>query len=403
MVKNFLNPYMPGAGHAPPYLAGRGGEQENFEQLLQQHHILENMVLTGLRGVGKTVLLGKFRNVAKAQNWLWVGSELSEESGAHSNENMAVRLLVDLAVISSQVVIQENLQQQIGFNRSAKVKQHRLDYRTLSQLYETTPGLVADKLKMVLRNAWHVLSNQSPEPRGLVFAYDEAQNLSDNSKKGEYPLSTLLEVFQSLQREGLPLLLVLTGLPTLFPKLVDTRTYAERMFKVVELTALDKKASKEAILKPLDNQNCPVRLTSESVDEIVSTSGGYPYFIQFICKETYDIWTADTNILVSMDSIISKLDRDFFAGRWDKATDRQRDLMRLIASLATSDKEFKVQEIVEASKAEKNIKDFSPSHVTQTLGSLIEKGLIYRNRHGKYIFAVPLMADFIRRIRQESL
>ena len=184
---------------------------------------------------------------------------------------------------------------------------------------------------------------------------------------------------------------------------MDTRTYAERMFKVVELTALDKKASKEAILKPLDNQNCPVRLTSESVDEIVSTSGGYPYFIQFICKETYDIWTADTNILVSMDSIISKLDRDFFAGRWDKATDRQRDLMRLIASLATSDKEFKVQEIVEASKAEKNIKDFSPSHVTQTLGSLIEKGLIYRNRHGKYIFAVPLMADFIRRIRQESL
>src|SRR4051812_13829780 len=93
----FVNPYKPGAGHQPPHLAGREQEIKEFDQLLAQDTILENMVLTGLRGVGKTVLLDTLKPRAVASGWLWVGTDLSE-SASVSEQHLAVRLLADLAV-----------------------------------------------------------------------------------------------------------------------------------------------------------------------------------------------------------------------------------------------------------------------------------------------------------------
>lgn len=396
MAQNFRNPYQPGAGHPPPYLAGREDQKADFIELLKQERILDNVVLTGLRGTGKTVLLATFHEMAIGEKWLWAGSDLSEDSASKTDEKLALRLMTDLAILTSQIVIHEEIKLQIGFGTQEKTERTTLDFSLLQKTYKNTPGLVADKLKAVLEKSWLVVSKQEESPRGIIFAYDEAQNLSDNAAKDEHPLSLLLEVFQSLQKKGLPLMLVLTGLPTVFPKLVEARTYAERMFKIIELIALDETASRDAIVKPLEQQQCPVRFNDTSIQSIIQTSGGYPYFIQFICREVYNIWIEDVDVSVSMDAITGKLDRDFFAGRWDKATDRQRDLMRLISRLRTADEEFTVQQIVEVSK-DSDIKSFSGSHVTQSLGSLIEKGLVYKNRHGRYMFAVPLLALFIKR------
>ena len=123
--------------------------------------------------------------------------------------------------------------------------EHRLDYRTLAALFDQTPGLVADKLKAVLEAVWQGLRAQGV--RGLIFAYDEAQTLADHAERDEHPLSLLLDVFQSIQKKGIPFMLVLSGLPTLFPKLVDARTFAERMFRVVFLDRLDEKDSHAAL------------------------------------------------------------------------------------------------------------------------------------------------------------
>lgn len=98
---------------------------------------------------------------------------------------------------------------------------------------------------------------------------------------------------------------------------------------------------------------------------------------------------------VPITEIIRKLDDDFFAGRWAKATDRQRDLLRVIASLPCADEEFTVHDVVEES--EKTSNPFTGSHVTQMLLTLTDKGLVYKNRHGKYSFAVPLLGQFILR------
>ena len=211
----------------------------------------------------------------------------------------------------------------------------------------------------------------------------------------------MLDVFQSIQRQGVPFMLALSGLPTLFPKLVEARTYAERMFRVLFLNRLDPPDVREAIEKPIQEDGCPITFTEESVRLIEEHSGGYPYFIQFICHEAFDVFlaqmrTGSGNPSVPIDEITAKLDSDFFAGRWSRVTERQRDLLYAVAMLDDPESEFSVQEIVELSK-DLPVKGFSPSHASQILSALIKSGIVYRNRYGKYSFAVPLLSDFIRR------
>lgn len=391
------NPFRPGAGHMPPYLAGRNAEKEEFARLISQHPILENMVLTGLRGSGKTVLMETFKPYAQREGWLWVGTDLSE-SASLNEENISTRLITDLAVITSSVVVSRSETQAPGFTGETDVVEQTLNFHTLSNIYNNTPGLSSDKLKNVLEIVWSNIAPRSP--KGVIFAYDEAQNLSDHAEKDQFPLSMLLDVFQSIQRKGIPFFLLLTGLPPLFPKLVDARTYAERMFHVVFLNKLNQAACRDAILKPIMDKECPVKFTDESVKTITEISGGYPYFIQFICREVYDVFIQkigdDKKPEAPVDDIILKLDTDFFAGRWARATDRQRELMSIIAQLDNCDAEYSVQEIVEKSKTSSE-KPFSNSHVNQMLSTLSNTGLVYKNRHGKYSFAVPLLGQFIRR------
>ena len=397
-MSDFKNPFRPGAGHTPPYLAGRQHERKEFLRLLTQERILENMVLTGLRGVGKTVLLETFKPLAISQGWLWAGTDLSE-SASVNEDNIAVRLCTDISIITSDLVIDSREVQKLGFSGSVEKIEHTLDYQTLFGIYNSTPGLALDKLKRVLETAWRVLS-VAARPKGIIFAYDEAQNLSNQAQKEQFPLALLLDTFQSLQRMGMPLMLVLTGLPTLFPRLVEARTFSERMFRVVFLQSLEPEESRDAVHKPIEDENCPVKLNDESVQTIIELSGGYPYFIQFICREVYDAFIQKINkgdqASVPVKEIEQKLDTDFFSGRWSRATDRQRELLAVIATINNCEDEFTVQEAVDASKKMLS-KPFSNSHIHQMLVALSDQGLIFKNRHGKYSFAVPLMGKFISR------
>ena len=397
----FDNPYRPSAGHPPPHLAGRDKQQAEFDQLLKQDRILTNLVLTGLRGVGKTVLLDTFKPRAQDAGWLWVGNDLSESASVNES-TLALRIIADLAVVTAATPFDVKGQKKpMGFNAPLQLTlgaTQGLSYDDLLRRYDQTPGLVSDKIKSVLEFVWGGLKDQGQR---VIFSYDEAQNLADHAEKDQYPLSVLLDVFQSIQRKGIPFMLVLTGLPMLFPKLVEARTYAERMFRVMKLDRLTLGESREAVRKPLEKEHCPVSMNAASVDMICQESGGYPFFIQFICRDVYDIFISQIRAKrkpsnVPLEPIIKKLDTDFFAGRWAKVTDRQRDLLWVIASLSNPDGEFTVQETVE--KAKKALKKpFSNSHVNQMLATLMAQGLVYQERRGTYLFAVPLMGPFILR------
>jgi hypothetical protein len=393
----FTNPFKPGAGHMPPYLAGREKETKEFLQLLEQAIILDNMVLTGLRGVGKTVLLDKFKPLAIEKKWLWVGTDLSE-SASVTEETIALRLITDLSVVTSNITIKREEKTTIGFTPEKSFIDHKLTYNTLIDIFKSIPGLVSDKLKGIFELVWRSLGPFNI--RGIIFAYDEAQTMTDHAEKEQYPLSLLLDVFQSIQKKNIPFMLILTGLPTLFPKLVEARTFSERMFRVIFLDKLSNIESRDAIIKPIEDAKCPIKFNKESIELVTHESGGYPYFIQFICREVYDVFlqkvSDGSHPLVPIEEIIMKLDKDFFSGRWAKATDRQRELLAVIASLSNCQEEFTVQEIVGESKKHL-LSSFSSSHANQMLLSLTNAGLIYKNRHGKYSFAVPLMDRFILR------
>lgn len=399
----FDNPFRPGAGHMPPYLAGRTAEQDDIRRLLKQTTVMENPILTGLRGVGKTVLLETFKPIALAEKWLWVGTDLSESTSV-SEERMAIRILADVALVTSSLfTIGETKQRELGFLSKENITPQPLNYEVLASLFHSTPGLVSDKLKAVLEYLWAVLPKNYVS--GIVFAYDEAQNLTDHAARNEYPLSLLLEVFQSIQRKGIPMMLVLTGLPTLVSKLVEARTYSERMFHVMFLKQLSEEASKAAIVTPTKKEECPLHFSEDTVNRIVALSGGYPYFIQFISREVYDVWIAKIRtgevLSVPESDIVRKLDNDFFQARWARATDRQRELLQVIATLQSCENEFTVLEVVNTAKQMLET-PFTASHINQMLIKLSDAGLIYKNRFGKYSLAVPLLSQFIKRQATES-
>ena len=402
MGKDLSNPFRPGVGHVPPYLAGRESEKKEFKKLLRQRTITDNLALTGLRGVGKTVLLEEFKQLGIAAEWLWVGTDMSETASL-SEKRLATRLLADLAAVTSSIEIEAPAPPTMGLRRSAAKDRHQLNFDFLQQLYNATPGLVKDKIQAVLE---FVAPLVPANKHGMVFAYDEAQNLSDHAEKEEFPLSVLLDIFQSIQRKNIAFLLVLVGLPTLPGKLVEARTSAERMFHLEFLDKLEPSDSRQAIMQPIARQRGTPLLAPALVDEIVRTSGGYPCFIQFICREAYDLAIQKHErgeaLAVSVPDIVRKLDADFFAGRWARATDRQRDLLRIVASLPGCDQEFTVAEISTRGKemaAQELLTrgGFSSSHISQMLLSLSATGFIYKNRHGKYALAIPLFSGFVQR------
>src|SRR5882672_10790219 len=159
------NPFRPGAGHPPPYLAGREEEQGEFELLLQQQPVMTNVVLTGLRGVGKTVLLETLKPLAIRAGWLWAGTDLSE-SASVTEEAIAVRILADLAPLVSDIVIDQSESRRIGFGARQEIAPIHLDYLVLKSAFDQTPGLVSDKLKATLELVWASLRHT--KARGIV-------------------------------------------------------------------------------------------------------------------------------------------------------------------------------------------------------------------------------------------
>ena len=393
------NPFRPGNGQRPIYLAGRTTEQSQFLSMVKERSIAQNAIVTGLRGVGKTVLLEELKPIAQNNGWLWTGNDLSE-SASLSEDRIVRRIVVDLSTLLSPIVQQKQPQQAFGFTAETTEQQRPLEFNDLWKIYENTPGLTDDKLKAVLTKVQAIL--ETTPLQGVIFAYDEAQNLSDHALAKEFPLSVLLDVFSFFQRSKSKarFMLVLTGLPTLFPKLNEARTYTERMFHVMHLQRLEDKDARQAIIKPIEITKSKLSFAENTIKDIMKMSAGYPYFIQFICKEVFDAWigkiTDGKAPSVPMQSILDKLDQDFFSPRWARGTDRQQDFMKVIATLSNADEEFSVQDIVAASRS-LLIKGFNPSHATQILQALAEKGLIYRNRRGGYCFAVPLLSQFIQR------
>jgi hypothetical protein len=342
-----------------------------------------------------------YKPMALQRNWLWAGSDFSE--GTFVDEaTLCRRLITDLSLYTSSLSM-KSVDRKTGWFHASPPVSTVLTYDVLWQFFESQPGLMADKLKATLELAGAAIA--ATGRAGVVFAYDEAQVVQDRREKDQHSLALLLEAFQSMQRRGHRYLLVLTGLPTLYPKLVESRTYAERMFLVQEIGRLNTEECRDAITKPLEATT--VKFTKKTVEQIIDASKCYPYFVQFLCREAFDYYKSamarpsqQKRPALPINTLIRKLDADFFAGRWGNITDRQRELLLCVAHVEMPSDEFTVQQVAATSKSlaiTQGFRPFRTTDISQFLPRFIDLGLVYRNRHGQYCLAIPLFAEYVRR------
>jgi len=391
------NPFRPGIGQAPPFLAGRKRETEEFKKLLTQNPILKNLVITGLKGVGKTALLTSFKSIAIDNGYFWAGSNLSESVG-ESEQALSLKLLKDLSHQTFFFPIDREIRKRIEAVSNIKIKEKTLTYDSLLGIYQNVGGLEIDKLKAILPLIWEVVK---PKAKGIVLAYDEAQLLKNKAAERQHPFTLLLDVIQYLQLREIPYFLVLTGLPDLVGDLHEARGYSERMFHIANLGRLTPEEAKDAIVKPIEAEGT-ITFSNNEIQSIIKHSHGYPYLIQFFCYEAFDTVLQQIKIgekkvpYVDVSDFAKELDADFYGGKWNIATDRQRELMTVIAKLPNANDEFAAKEISDKSK-EILPNPFSLNHVNNTLVKLIEDNLVFKNRRGKYSFALPMLAEYIKR------
>ncbi len=388
------NPYRPGAGHIPPYFGGRRAELDHFRALVRQDFATENILVTGLRGFGKTVLLEHLKMVGNEANWLWAGNDLSE-SASLTEDRLAIRIITDLATsISARIPANAALRVKAGLDGEENDVTSKV-FADLKQVYERTPGLTSDRLKAAFLKA--ITFAKACKCSGLVLAYDEAQCLIDHVDRNEYPMSLLVETIAMLQKQDstVPVILVLCGLPQVFDALTATRTYTERMFNVMRLERLSRDDTLTAIAQPLTGISPPLYPGKELVYKVAELTGGYPYLIQFFGKELVEQMLRNGGILAPDQfpdpSVMDRLDAGLFSARWNRTSDKQRELLA-IAAQRPGDwaGDFSAQELAEASESA-----FTSSQANQHLVALCDKGMIYRTRHGRYSFTVPMSEQMI--------
>lgn len=391
------NPFRPGVGTRPLHLAGRDGPMRRFRAMLRAApEQPANMRITGLRGVGKTVLLGEFERLAAEDGW--VAAPLEFQPG-HNVEDTLVQTVATLCRRTKQELSRvERLRAAVGDAvRHAGTLGLTWNEFTLSY----TPG-ADDREEDMVRELFETLEMTLEKGRlGLILLLDEAQVLRDErDRHGEHPLSLLISAIVALQRREVPIGLVLCGLPTLTGNLLRARSYTERMFRGELIGSLDVSDAREAFTQPLAEVGNVVTAAPALVEEVVEEVEGYPYFIQLWGAELWD--AAEVAGVTEMShellnaarrDIYRRLDTDFYEPRVSTLTPAEQDV--LLASAASPYPPLVVAALNESI-------DKSPANINVLLGRLVESGVLYRVRKGQYEYTAPKFRDYLLRRPTDS-
>ncbi len=384
------NPYTPNAGAEPQAIVGRDDQLESFDLLLgriSRGRTEQSMIITGLRGVGKTVLLGRFRATALDQDWVVVELEVSKHDDGEFRRDISARLRTALLELSPRARWTDRFR-----NAAAVLKSFTL---TVDSSGTVTAGLDVDdavegyadhaNLSMDLTDVFVALGEAATErDRGVVLLLDEVQFLS------KVQLEALIEALHKMVQRKLPITMVGAGLPQIAELAGDAKSYAERLFKFPAIANLSPADAKTALTRPAADEQAS--FTDDALDEAVSITGGYPYFIQEL---GYAVWTvADgpqitlADVTLAVPAYESKLDTSFFRVRLDRATELQRAYLRAMAELgSTPQKASDVADVMARTSI----------NLGPTRAELINMGLLYTPEHGYAAFTVPHFDRFMLR------
>jgi hypothetical protein len=382
-------------GLEPPYLGDRRAQLERFAEFLDDVSTPHNVVVTGLRGVGKTVLLQRYNVEALEAGWLIADREFSEADAEPSM--FAQRVLADLNRLTRDLSVSRRVKDAAGGavervtdllgSLTVSYSGVEVGYSPGRRSSRQPKQMLDDDLREALREVGR-LCQKSDHP-GFVLQYDEFHVVKE--ERGDLTLSALLAAAAAVQREGMPVMLVLCGLPTILENLGRSKSYSERMFTVEQIGHLTPPEDRAALLDPAVARGR--RFADEVVDAVLDDTLGYPYSIQLYGDA---LWkgTASEPVIGIEDfrrlrpRIIEGLDRSFFESRYRRASAREQRVLKAIAagggeSATTENLRARLQ--------------MSNSDIQPLLRFLVEKGLIYRPSRGRVAFTAPMFGAFVRR------
>jgi hypothetical protein len=348
-----------------------------------------NMRLTGLRGVGKTVLLHEFAEQAEAQGW---EAPLLELQPAHNTDRTLREAVVELCERTKQRLSRvERLKAAMG-ETAKRAPGLSVSWGDISVSLHGSAGPEESDLARTLYETVELAVQR--DRGGMVVLLDEAQVVRDDrDRSGEHPLSMLIAAVSILQRSEIPLGLVVCGLPTLTGNLLRARSYTERMFRGEEIGSLEPSDARLAFVEPLSDT--PISAEESLVDEVVEEVEGYPYFIQLWGAELWDAAIDAGSDRLNADllgaarpDIYRRLDIDFYEPRIATLTPAEQDVL-----LSTAECPYPPLVVADLNDAI----DKSPGNVNVLLGRLVEQGVLYRVRKGQYEFTAPKFRDYLER------
>jgi hypothetical protein len=382
------NPYRPGVGVRPLYLAGREAPVRRFAAMLRAAPEQQaNMRVTGLRGVGKSVLLDAFAEHAGTLDWEPAFVEL--QPGHNTDTALSEVITSLLSRVRQRLSRLARLRAAAGKTLRATAlavswEEISLSVSFGSQSEEDLAHELFTTIELALAKG----------REGLVLLLDEAQLIHDErDRHGEHPLSLLIATIVALQRSELPLGLVLCGLPTLTANLQKSRSYSERLFRGEEIDSLEYAQALEAFTKPLEqtSRTAPLALAERVVEEVE----GYPYFLQLWGSELWDaanvagVQRLTVKLLeAAKPDIYHRLDHDFYEPRVATLTPAEQDV--LLASAECAYPPLRSADLGKASAR-------TSGNVNVLLGRLVDAGVLYRIRKGEYAYTAPRFREYLLR------
>jgi hypothetical protein len=384
-TKQVANPFRPGNGVAPPFLAGRDPLLNEFEGFVTEQPLHPNWTLTGLRGTGKTVLLAEFAARAERASWITLHREVGERHRDDGRLADAIEEDVDALRrrLSHLAVVGQTLEEGVRYLRPRRLTVGEVGYEPA---YEERAAEAADRMRSALSELDAAI--RESERAGALLLYDEAHLLADDRSRERYPLSGLLAAIGAIQRSEPKVRIVLSGLPMLSLNLKRARTYAERMFRHVVVGNLGPGDAWDALAIPLASSHRSFALSVMS--EIVEGTAGYPYFLQFfgayVCRSvpSPDVTLDDFRAIEP--ALLHELDLAFFEDRFEGASPSEQ---RVLEAMAREGGPVPLNRLHRAMPG--------VSGLNLLVRRLVERGLIYRATRGAYDFALPLLRDHLRR------
>ncbi|WP_045821040.1 ATP-binding protein [Williamsia herbipolensis] len=374
-----LNPYTPGSGRRPPSLQGRDREIDAFDLLVARAkagHYDRGMILSGLRGVGKTALLNQLRGQAERHQWYTVKIEAQNSTtGSRLNhKQLAIGLRNGMRKFSRVHALKQAGEQVMSLIEGSSLSVAGVSVSARDR------DAVEDTLFDIEEIVEAVCELVATKGVALAVFVDEMQDLDADLTAG------LIVAQHRANQEGWPFYVIGAGLPNLPSVLAESRSYAERLFFYSTIGALGPDAARGALSDPAATVGG--RFLPDALDLLLAATEGYPYFLQEFGSAAWEVSAASPfgtdDAAAAIEFGTAHLDQGFFPSRWDRATPAERRYLRSIAETGQT----------APRTAELSI---SQNTAGPLRAALIRKGIVYSPEHGRIAFTVPGMSGFIAR------